>query len=143
MKISNVENTSSANYYASKGTTVHALTANGNRGGVTDMGDGNHIPIKLKNDSVIFIRIGPSIYPNTAGNIWIDINGPQTPNTYGRDVFMFMIGQNGTLLPMGGQTLANLGADYWNSNRGCQTGHISQGITCTGRLVENGYEFDY
>lgn len=66
------------------------------------------------------------------GGIWVDINGQKKPNTYGRDIFYFYIGNNGKLIPYGSK-----GQDGKCLNKD------SDGTSCTARIIENGWKMDY
>ncbi len=88
------------------------------------------------------------------GCIYIDVNGVKGPNTYGRDSFLFYLGNEGILYPFGGADYAVLfspdcGNDnlescslYWkNSSYGCTKS--SDGSGCAGRIMEEGWEMKY
>ena len=51
------------------------------------------------------IAAGSSYYTNAA-DVYIDVNGKSAPNTYGRDLFAFKIGENGVLFPLGGRDVS-------------------------------------
>ena len=151
MKINGTDdNNNGVTYYTSRGLHSHGLTANGGSNNVAiDRIENNYMPINLKNGAVMFIRTfnaaaGGEI---NAADIFIDENGAAAPNTVGRDLHPFYLASNGSLLPCGGQELADAGemASWRNT---CTNGNLGNngnwwGVTCTGRLVENGYVFDY
>jgi len=74
--------------------------------------------------------------------LYIDINGPKNPNTFGRDVFYLFIGNNGTLYPFGSQPYSELvkgnsNSGYWKTASGkekCSTD--SRGWGCAARVLE-------
>ncbi len=101
-------------------------------------------------------------YKNTLTKLWdyvgvmlIDVNGLKEPNTYGRDVFWFFLGNDGMLYPYGGADHAVLGAScdyhdlancasYWandSSSMACNASGKGQG--CAGRVMEAGWKMDY
>ena len=84
-----------------------------------------------------------------AAEMIIDVNGrDKKPNTIGRDIFYFVIGDDGKLFPYGGKDVMI----YKNRAKPHKT-HCPDnlrtvydsldGFSCTGRLVENGYKMDY
>lgn len=86
----------------------------------------------------------------TAGNLenvaFIDVNGSQPPNTFGRDIFRFYIAKDGTILPEGTKDCnpSAYGSGYWGDSGnpyGCETG--GDGQTCFARVVEKGWKMDY
>ena len=71
--------------------------------------------------------------------MWVDINGPQKPNRYGRDLFCFYLDRSKeALYPFGrGQTRENM----LNGFRGCNkpgSGHAGQ--WCAGLIEYDGWE---
>ncbi len=85
------------------------------------------------------------IYDNnseTYGNgifMWVDINGKQKPNRYGRDVFCFYLKRSmGALYPFGrGETRENM----LNGMRGCgKAGTWHTGQWCAGLIEYDGWE---
>lgn len=126
---------------------------------------GNHTLV-LKNGAVVFMIINT---PNQktdeeidailaagggitsiAADIWIDVNGTESPNTLGKDIFAFYLGHNGKLYPLGGRSVGvydNVANPLlWNAagGRNCQNGSIAGGgYGCTARVVEEGYKINY
>ena len=86
---------------------------------------------------------------SSIGKMYIDVNGSSTPNTIGRDIFVFRVGNDGILYPAGGRTYSILesGVDshLWttdnNTDYGCNNN--AMGLGCTARLIENGYNVDF
>ena len=105
-------------------TGIHAMDASGGTGSViATPGSNNYLPgrgqciaLETKNGATIYIRTynhtdadidtgrtaaiadGSSYYTNAA-DIYVDVNGKSAPNTFGRDVFAFQVGENGILYP--------------------------------------------
>ena len=143
-------NNNGLTYYTSRGLHSHGLTANGKTNNIAlDRIENNYLPINLKNGAVMFIRTFNFANGGTinAADIFIDVNGADAPNTVGRDIHPFYLASNGTMLPCGGQILDNEGEmNSWRNS--CTNGNLGNagnwwGVTCTGRLVENNYVFDY
>lgn len=84
------------------------------------------------------------------GDLIIDVNGIAPPNLIGRDIFHFIISDDGRLFPMGGLDYAyNSGGGvtwrdyYWlYSGKGCKDNQ-SYGNYCAGRIMEKGWIMDY
>ena len=127
----------------------------------------NHI-IETKSGATIFIVIsghanvtqeqkqriieqGGALF-NEAAVVTIDVNGKSAPNTMGRDMFMFYLGDNGILYPYGGLDVSvydNHGSNNTWDQAGavdlarCITGNIDSGSGCTARVIEEGYKINY
>lgn len=86
---------------------------------------------------------------SSIGKMYIDVNGSSTPNTIGRDIFVFRVGNDGILYPAGGRTYSILETDVdthlWATDNsidyGCNNNAMGSG--CTARLIENGYNVDF
>lgn len=127
----------------------------------------NAYRISLKNGAALFIRKneirfseeqintarsqGASITGNS-GWLVVDVNGNASPNTAGRDIFMFIIGPNGMLYPRGGtdyhiyDSIVGGDAGVWNENGTdcCLVGSIMNGgLGCTARIIAEGYKMNY
>ena len=81
------------------------------------------------------------------GYIIFDVNGPQKPNNWGRDIFQFWItnGKGALLYPESGKDDNYNNTNYWwnynNSNHCSSSNKI--GFYCAGRIMENGWVMDY
>ena len=82
----------------------------------------------------------------------VDINGSDTtPNTFGKDVFWFLIDYNGTVIPYGGKTymwLLTKGSSttpFWNTSgtSACNESSITYGYYCAGSIFDNGLKVIY
>ncbi len=96
-------------------------------------------------------QAGGSLF-SKAADIWIDVNGTSAPNTMGRDIFGFYLGENGKLYPLGAKDVSlydteggNADAIWSNANaaRRCLNGNIGDSYGCTGRVVADGYKINY
>lgn len=79
-----------------------------------------------------------------AYDLIIDVNGPDSPNTYGRDIFAFIIGANGILYPYGSRDTATAALYKANSFGTCNNPNaITNGLGCTARIISDGYQMNY
>ena len=159
------------------GTAWYKMNKTGGKGDVatTDEKLGNVITIYTKNGAVLFLdpkingeepkdaktkdqiaELGGSLYKKAA-DLYIDVNGKTSPNTYGRDIFAFYVGTNGILYPYGGLDASifdkgNASA-VWNAkgedgksssgDASCADGEIGNGLGCTARLIAESYKMNY
>ena len=78
----------------------------------------------------------------------IDVNGNKAPNQYGRDRFIFFLGNNGVLYPHSGKDYAlfNIQEDlstnpaHWRNDINYL---MDNGLGCAARIMENGWKMDY
>lgn len=92
------------------------------------------------------------------GSIYIDVNGDKKPNTYGRDIFAFMLGSDGKLYAYGSKQVGAwteayvYGNYFWdrylwdgtsNQYNACLDLTKSYGQYCTARVIEQGWEMKY
>ena len=160
------------------GTSVyHEMTANGGTDAATSIdklpGNGQCFAIELKNGAVLYIRTyanpgsaeletarttaiaaGSSYYTNAA-DIYLDVNGKSAPNTYGRDLFGFQVGENGVLYPQGGKDVSRMDSagkvldNTWDTGKkqySCtdtDKGTRDKGLGCTARVIAEGYKINY
>ena len=148
------------------GTRDETKDITGNMGQAPAGGIGvNHI-IETKNGATIFLTSNANNNPteaqkeaiiaqggalfNEAADVYIDVNGVSTPNTLGRDIFAFYLGDNGILYPIGGLDVSvydgNGGNNIWNLANGdysCVDSHIDWGYGCTARVIAEGYKMNY
>lgn len=93
-------------------------------------------------------NLGSSVN-SASGPFVIDVNGVDKPNVWGRDVFYFLLGDDGHLYPGGGLVTSVLlqgnNTSLWrNGNSGWTCNDEHKGwIGCTARLMENNYKVDY
>lgn len=89
-----------------------------------------------------------------AGQLTLDINGDNPPNTWGRDTFFFNITPDGSLVPYGSETDCKIYSDYtgedindvlsqryWKTS--CSKSTKYNGMSCAARIIENGWKMDY
>lgn len=77
------------------------------------------------------------------GTILLDVNGTQSPNKMGRDVFMFYILPDARLFPVGGEY--DIPTSRWDSDgdHSCRTDISSGGDACAARVIQHGWKIDY
>ena len=97
----------------------------------------------LKNGAVAFFEAIPvnERTANSVADVIIDINGTGAPNNMARDIFRFRLSDGGQLIPYGSDAIENIIND-----NGCPNGTLAgnnNGASCTNRLVENGFVFDF
>ena len=158
--------TNSMNTYYSEGTPFREIHNSNNTESEFGTPD---IIFELKNGAlVMFKKVAPTsiIQPEeegaepitleslggtisgSIGKLTIDVNGTDSPNIWGRDVFHFRIGNDGLLYPAGSLNYSILekgdAKNLWNEegdlscmNNGNKT------IGCCARLLENNYEVDF
>lgn len=93
-----------------------------------------------------------SYMTQVCGIVYIDVNGPKSPNAKGKDTFIFFItnGKGAMLYPAGGID-DNINEDgsgnnnYWNDGgrNYCFASTSKDGKYCTGRFFEKGWDIDY
>ena len=83
------------------------------------------------------------------GDIWVDINGPDGPNRFGKDLFKFALYNDGTLRPWGGKGylrhIPSSGVTTWSSSGSdaCNKTHVGNGGACAGSIFDNGMKIIY
>jgi prepilin-type N-terminal cleavage/methylation domain-containing protein len=99
--------------------------------------------------SLVSFEINTANNKNYAGYVFIDINGDKKlPNKLGRDMFYFVVLDNGNLTPEYGKIYSGNG--YWRNNTElCGNANSSElpnnvkGWGCAARIIENGWKMDY
>lgn len=91
-----------------------------------------------------------SSYENIFSTIVIDTNGAAKPNKKGKDLFAFGITSDGKLIPAGTQQMKafseNAACDLGSVpiyQEGCKDGNITNGWSCTARVVTDGWKITY
>ena len=81
---------------------------------------------------------------NSCGYLFVDLNGEKSPNTFGQDVFIFIITDHAPsyLYPLGGKLLKSSYSDLSTWSGTCGDGS-QEGRTCAGRIVEEGWNINY
>ena len=82
------------------------------------------------------------------GVVAVDINSNSLPNRTGKDIFPFLLYNDGTLRPYGGinadRSSGQNWNDMWNSDNNCVAGEqVKISATCTGSIFENGMKVVY
>ena len=77
------------------------------------------------------------------GCVFIDINGKSKPNRVGKDVFAFIMLQNGTMVPFGSSS--DSASRNWQNGTTdkCNADEVTTGWSCAGSIFENGLKVIY
>lgn len=75
--------------------------------------------------------------------IYFDINGENKPNTFGKDIFAFGLTNGGRLIPAGTQAYKDVFSETALSTDGCKDNSVTDGLSCTARIVKEGYKVKY
>ena len=79
--------------------------------------------------------------------IAIDVNGKNNPNKLGKDIFMFGLTNEGNMIPAGTQRFSNAVADNVVGGNiptnGCNGNNVTNGLSCTARVVKDGFKINY
>ena len=78
--------------------------------------------------------------------IYVDINGSSTPNRFGRDIFAFILNNNGSLTPYGEFNNANNNASWQNlcpSGGPVNNADATAGLACTATIFANNLQITY
>lgn len=161
-----------ASYYGGKKIYPMSTSGGSNTASPKEVfpGDGQPFPVIMKNGAGVFIRTYPldgacgdeetlisqgTNYICNAADVYIDVNGPSAPNTFGRDIFGFQISEKGVLYPQGGLDVAikdgggsNNRWDVTGRQYSCVNGDFgsdsgNRGLGCTARLIAEGYKMNY
>lgn len=85
---------------------------------------------------------------NSCGILYVDINGIKAPNSFGNDVFAFVItsAENNYLYPVGGNLMKAIDSGLLNGvgafGNTCSPAN-KDGRACAGRIVEDGMKIKY
>lgn len=85
---------------------------------------------------------------NACSDIYVDINGKKPPNIWGRDVYWFILSNNGMLYPFSGTDHHDVGGNRWTGYAPyCGVSGSSslptEGDGCAARIMEEGWEMNY
>ncbi|MCQ2743339.1 MAG: type II secretion system GspH family protein [bacterium] len=77
------------------------------------------------------------------GYIYIDVNGANSPNRYGRDIFLYGLTDACKMIPAGSERMHNINNNIPLESTGCNGNEIKNGLSCTSRIVKEGYKMSY
>ena len=83
------------------------------------------------------------------GQVFVDINGKDKPNTVAKDLFVFALYNDGTLRPWGGKGFRRhhgsaVTEEWTGSTATCNKDHVKgNGETCTGSIFDNNMKIIY
>ena len=147
------------------GVQTYCMSATGGVGQSSSINN-NYFVIETKNGATIFmhthrranlatqrtaaINAGCTLYTDAA-DVIIDVNGKNSPNVFGRDIFFFTLGENGVLYPYGGRDVSRVnGGGLWDANgssNACTDASKGappmSGRGCTARVIAEGYKINY
>lgn len=76
--------------------------------------------------------------------IYIDVNGANSPNRYGRDIFLFELNNMCHMIPAGSGYISIVtGQGVPIEEEACKGNNIKNGLSCTSRVVKAGYKMEY
>ena len=101
--------------------------------------DGTLYAVKVTNNNVRRNEL-----PNTQkiGFVHIDVNGYDSPNKIGKDVFAFTLWNDGSIRPIG-STNWNGGANDQSWRGQCDANGVTDGMYCAGSIFENDMKVIY
>ena len=102
------------------------------------LGDGMIVGVMVMGAADCLSVRGTGNAANLCGEYMVDINGAASPNTYGKDIFIFNLTKGGQIVPSGARDFTLEGYTFEN---GCLS-ETAEGWGCTGWVIENG-NMDY
>ena len=98
----------------------------------------NSIYRMQKQKTVIYILPsgGGSDLDTRIATLYIDTNGIDGPNAFGKDIFQFILTNGGKMIPHGLEA-----GDYYTTN--CADNYIKDGYACAARVVRDGFKITY
>ncbi len=75
--------------------------------------------------------------------IYIDVNGANPPNRYGRDVFLFGLTDACHMIPAGTNRMNSWYSGVALATSACDGGNVTNGLSCTERVVREGFKNNY
>ena len=75
--------------------------------------------------------------------IYIDVNGANPPNRYGRDVFLFGLTDACRMIPAGTNRMNSWYSSVALATSACNGGNVTNGLSCTARVVKEGFKNNY
>ena len=113
-----------------------------------NMSDYNNIWIT--NDGILHMtnftdeNITQRPHKQIVGRDIVDINGTAEPNSFGKDLFLFNITDDGSLSPNGSIGGLNYNEATWNDgNDQCNASKVDSGLTCAGAIFDNDLKVIY
>lgn len=99
-------------------------------------------PYYLLKDGSMFYLVGGASGEGTLCQLVFDINGVKKPNRVGKDVFKFVIADNGRLYPFASKAHKNINTSLQNVN--CNlAGSADAAFACTGAVADNNWKAEY
>lgn len=86
-------------------------------------------------------------YPDPiVGYIYIDVNGENAPNRYGRDIFLYGLTDACHMIPAGAARIKAINSSLPEDEdtTGCKLrSAVANGLSCTSRVIKEGYKESY
>ncbi len=117
---------------------------------VYNLSGGESIAIQIK--ETVSKPNNEGSYKGIYANFYYDINGAETkPNKIGKDIFMFVMDDNGSVIANGGKTYASaysktpkkIGWEATSGNLACNESKVGNGSGCAGSIADNGWKVIY
>ena len=87
------------------------------------------------------------LFCHPVAEIVIDVNGDKRPNIIGKDIYFFLLGENGSVYPYGSEAVNKYNSSLypvWDSEKGCQGEQPkTDGKACAGRVIDQMYQINY
>ena len=126
----------------------------GSEGHVFHMDSGQDFIINILTEALHDLLVGvKGSYKGLWATTVVDVNGFATgPNKVGKDLFLFYIDDNGSVIPLGGKQEYDAYTGFthvyrWKdgalSERCNDTDEVQEGWTCSGSIADNGWKIVY
>lgn len=111
--------------------------------------------LTLANNSVIYIDFKEAsqkaectdVLCEEFAEINIDVNGKKNPNTFGKDIYTYILSKEGRIFAYGSDEVNKLlGYPKWKDNNGCPGIRVENNWNskaCTARVAEDDYQIKY
>ena len=121
--------------YADELHTSEPMSALGETNDRSNFNASDFLEFTLADGTIVFLYPQNSSYSdNFFFEIIVDVNGIKKPNKWGRDIFYFMLKNNGQLVP---DILAETGP------YSCNPSLADSGFGCAKRVMDAGWKMDY
>ena len=95
---------------------------------------------KIPNEDCSTIVAAGGTLCEKMADIYVDVNGSKKPNAFGRDIYLFYVGNDGKVFPYGSNDTAIYDSSpEWNTTNGCQGKEPNDPLACTARVLKEGY----
>ena len=77
------------------------------------------------------------------GYLYVDVNGANPPNRYGNDIFVLGLTDACHAIPAGSSRLNTINKSLPTEANGCSGNNVTNGLSCTSRVIKEGYKISY